>query len=78
MWYHIPPIVLISEEQSFPGVSDVHSRIYFPDFLGKSKFVYVLRVTIHEVVSIQSPHSDPCWNREQSFGPYVLCLVSKK
>lgn len=58
--HHLPPIMLVSEEQSFPSVFDVNSSVYFPYVLGKTKLVYVLWVTIPKVISMQSPHSDPC------------------
>lgn len=60
-----PPVLFVREEESLPRVPDVHGGVHLPHCFGEPQFVDVLGVAVHQVVSVQSPHPDPCPNAEQ-------------
>lgn len=60
-----PPVLFIRKEECLPRIPNVHGSVHLPHCFGEPQFVDVLGVAVHQVVSVQSPHPDPCPNAEQ-------------
>lgn len=60
-----PPVFFIRKEESLPCIPHVHGSVHLPHCFGEPEFVDVLGEAVHQVISVQSPHPDPCPNAQQ-------------